>query len=40
MRIKDTNKKTKMRKEFFAGFIAGLVCFGTVAAALLLIFSL
>jgi hypothetical protein len=39
-RIKEHDKKTKMRKEFFAGFTAGLICFGSIAAVLLLIFTL
>ncbi len=30
----------KIRKEFFAGFAAGAVCFGIAAVALLIIFSL
>ena len=33
-------KKEKTRKEFLAGFVAGLVCFGIVAIVLLLVFSL
>lgn len=36
--FKRINEKT--RKEFVAGFIAGLVCLGSAALALLLIFSL
>ena len=33
-------KYNKTRKEFLAGFMAGLVCFGSIAFVLLLIFSL
>ena len=32
--------REKTRKEFVAGFIAGLVCLGGAALVLLLIFSL
>ncbi len=32
--------KEKTRKEFAAGFVAGLVCLGSIALVLLLIYSL
>ena len=33
-------KNAKLRKEFLAGFAAGLACFGAAAFVLMLIFSL
>ncbi len=30
----------KMRKEFMAGFVAGLVCLGIIAFVLILLYSL
>ena len=34
------NEKVKRRKEFLAGFVAGLVCLGAAALIMLIIFSL
>lgn len=33
-------KKANIRKEFLAGFAAGLACFGAAAFVLMLVFSL
>lgn len=35
-----TRGKSRTGKEFYAGFVAGLVCLGIIALVLLLIFSL
>ena len=36
----ETREKVKRRKEFLAGFTAGLVCLGAAALLMLIIFSL
>ena len=36
----NNRKEINTRKEFYAGFVAGLVCLGIVALVLLLIFCL
>ena len=37
---KENSEKFKRRKEFLAGFIAGLACLGAAALIMLIIFSL
>lgn len=36
----ENQEKVKKRKEFLAGFTAGLVCLGAAALLMLIIFSL
>jgi len=40
MDIEKIEKRQKRRREFVAGFVAGITCLGSVAFILLLIFSL